>query len=139
MNTQLALNYSPTYLGREKWRQRAELLRAAVNHLGLKEAAFAFDASGSHLSDAINERERKRWAGEWIDIAIEMLTQKSDEIAIDIVRRLLELWALNTGFAITDDTALTPEEEAAALRRELLKFGESGKAAVERVKRRARR
>jgi hypothetical protein len=139
MPAQLALAYPASYVGGEVWRQRIEVLRSAVNHLGLKEVAYTLDVAGSQLSDSLNERDRKRWAGEWLDVLKAMLVNKRDEIATDLLRRLLELDVQGTGFALVEDEPLSPEQEAAELRRELAKFGDAGKAAVERVKKRGRR
>lgn len=139
MSAQLALGYPPSYVGGEIWKQRLEVLRSAVHHLGLKEVAFTLDVAGSQLSDSLNERDRKRWAGEWLDVLKAMLLNKRDETSLDLYRQLLELDAANSPFAIVDDDVPTPEEEAAQLRRELLKFGDAGKAAVERLKKRGRR
>lgn len=137
--SQLALEYPPSYVGGEIWKQRIEVLRVAVRHLGLKEVAFTLDVAGSLLSDSLNERDRKRWAGEWTDVLKQMLLAKRDDTALDIYRQLVELDVAHSSFAITEDAPITPEEEAAALRRELLKFGDAGKHAVERVKKRGRR
>lgn len=43
------------------------------------------------LSDATNERDRKRWAAEWLDIVKQMLIQRGDETALDLYRQLYEL------------------------------------------------
>lgn len=136
---QLALEYPADYVGAEVWRRRLEVLRLAVNHLGLKEVAFTLDIAGSMLSDALNERDRKRWAGEWTDKLKAMLVKRRDETALDLLRQLLELDVAHSPFVVTDDVPLTPEEESAALRRELLKLGDAGKAAIERVRKRGRR
>lgn len=45
-------------------------IRAAVNFVGVKEVAHACRATASMLCDALNERERKRWAGEWTDVLL---------------------------------------------------------------------
>lgn len=139
MTTQLALGYPPAYVGGEVWRVRLEALRSAVSHLGLKEVAFVLDVSGSMLLDALNERDRKRWAGEWTDILKAMLVNKRDEIALDLYRQLLELDAAGGPCAIVEAETLTIEDENAALRRELARFGEAGKAAAARVPKGGRR
>lgn len=136
MSAQLALGYPAAYVGGEVWSQRLEVLRSAVNHLGLKEVAFELDVSGSQLSDSLNERDRKRWAAEWTDVLKAMLVNKRDDIAADLLRRLLELDVAGTSFAISEEAPLTAEEEAAQLRRELMRFGDAGKAAIDRIKRR---
>lgn len=142
MSAQLALGYAPAYVGGEVWRERLEVLRLAVGHLGLKEVAWALDVSKTLLSDSLNERDRKRWAGEWSDVVKQMLVQlieRGDETARDLYRQLAGLDLAHGPFALGERVELTPEEEAAALRRELLKFGDAGKTAVERVRKRGRR
>lgn len=139
MNSQLALSYSASYVGRRAWVSQLETLRSAVKHLGLKEVAFELDVGGTHLSDALNERERKVWHAHWTHVVKAMLGAKHDELASELLRAMVDADVAATPFAITEDEALTPEEEAAALRRELLSFGAAGKAAVDRVKRRGRR
>ena len=115
MTPQLSLTYSPAYVGSEVWKQRIEVLRRVVNHLGLKEVAFTLDVSGSMLSDSLNERDRKRWAGEWLDIVKQMLLHRmhGDEIALDLYRRLAELDVAGSPFAIRDEEAISAEELAA--------------------------
>lgn len=135
MSAQLALGYSPSYVGAEVWRQRLEILRLAVNHLGLKEVAFILDVSGSTLSDATNERDRKRWAGEWLDTAKAMLLQRDDEIAADLYRQLCELDIAGGPYALVETDRLTLEQEAAELRRALHRLGDRGKAEAAKVPR----
>jgi hypothetical protein len=106
---QLALLYPAGYLGRQVFQQRLEVLRACCQHLGLKEVAFELDCSGSQLSDSLNERDRKRWACEWLDVVKQMLLAKRDEIALDLYRQLRSLDAAND----PDDEPLTSEEEHA--------------------------
>lgn len=140
MNPQVALSFPADYVGQETWNRQLESLRAAVTHLGLKEVAFVLDISGTHLSDSLNERERKNWHARWTHVVKAMLAAKhNDPTAADILRAITDADVANTPFALTEDVTLTPEEEAASLRRELLRFGDAGKAAVERVKKRGRR
>ncbi len=140
MTAQLALGYSPSYVGGEVWRQRLEILRLAVNHLGLKEVAFVLDVSGSTLSDATNERDRKRWAAEWLDTAKAMLLGRpGDEIAADIYRQLCELDLAGGPYALVEAQQISPEQEAAELRRALFALGEKGRTAAGKVPRGVRR
>lgn len=140
MNPQVALSFPAAYVGREAWNRQLDVLRAAVKHLGPKEVAFELDVGGTQIADALNERDRKVWHAAWTHVVKAMLGNKrGDETAAELLRALVDADVSATPFAITDDVSLTPEEEAAALRRELLKFGESGKAAVERVRKRGRR
>lgn len=116
MSEQLPLAYSPGYVGGEVWKQRIEVLRLVVNHLGLKEVSFVLDVSGSMLSDSLNERDRKRWAGEWLDIVKQMLLARvrgGDETALDLYRRLAMLDVAGSPFAIRDEETISAEELAA--------------------------
>lgn len=138
MKGQLAIAYPAEYLGRQQWDLLLDALRAGVNHLGLKEVAFKLDISGSQLSDSLNERDRKGWRNEWTCTLKHMLGERrqlGDEIARDIRAHIREIECSDDN----DDEPLTPEEEAMQLRRELLKFGDAGKAAVDRLKKRGRR
>lgn len=140
MNSQLALSYPASFVGREAWQRQLDAIRAAVKHLTAKEVAHELDVGPTHLSDALNERDRKVWHAHWTHVLKAMLASRvGDELAADLLRQLAEADVSTTPFAIEVDEALTPEEEAAALRRELLRFGDSGKAAIDRVKKRGRR
>lgn len=136
MSAQLSIAYDPAYVGSEAWKRVLEILRTAVEHLGRKEAAYVFDVSGSQLSDSLSERDRKRWAGEWICQAFAMLEQRNDPTSRNLRRELAEALLSPTALVVEERAEITPEEEAAMLRRELLALGDAGKAAVERVKRR---
>lgn len=118
--------------------RRLSVLRTTVEHLGRKEVAFELDISGSQLSDALNERDRKRWAAEWTDVVKQMLVnRRGDVVGHDLLAQLLDIDVLGTGFAIEAADVLTPEEEAAAYRAALLKL-DGGKAIVERIRKRSR-
>lgn len=139
MNPQVALSFPAAYVGREAWARQLEALRAAVKHLTAKEVAFELDVGNTHLIDALNENNRKVWHGHWTHVVKAMLgARHGDELAAELLREIVESDVSATPFTITDDIALTPEEEAAALRRELLKFGDAGKTAVERIRKRRR-
>lgn len=141
MSQQLPLGYPAAYVGREGWNQEIEAIRAAVRHLGLKEVAFACDVGGTHLSDAMNERERKVWHPHWTHTIKSMLERRhGDEIAAELLRAMLDAdVSVTPQYVISEAVTLTPEEEAQALRRELAKFGEAGKAAIARVRGKAGR
>jgi hypothetical protein len=135
---QLSIVYDPTYVGREAWQRQLVVLRTAVEHLGRKEVAYSLDVAGTYLSDAMNERDRKRWAAEWTHVVLAMLHSRRDDTSRGLMRQLAELGVSATPLVVDDSVEMTPEEQIAALRRELLALGDAGKAAVERVKRRAR-
>ncbi len=139
MTAQLSLGYSPSYAGGEAWQRQLGVLRTAVEHLGRKEVSFALDVSGSFLSDALNERDRKRWAAEWTHVIFAMLDARQDDASRGLLRELGETALAACGLVVEVPADLTPEEEAAALRRELMAMGDKGKAAVDRIKRRAKR
>jgi hypothetical protein len=139
VNAQVALSFPAAYVGRQAWAEQLDALRAAVKHLGPKEVAFELDIGGTQLADALNERDRKVWHGAWTHVLTAMLGARHDEVSQDLLRSIVEADVAATPFAITDDEPLTPEEEAAQLRRELLKFGDAGKAAIARVSKKGRR
>lgn len=139
MSTQLALSYPAAYVGRETWHRQLDAVRAAVKHLGLKEVAYELDVSGTQLADALNERDRKYWRAEWTHVVKAMLVARRDAMSVDLLRAIVDADIETGPFALVDNEPLTPEEEAAALRHELLKFGDAGKAAIDRLKKRGRR
>lgn len=139
MSTQLALSYPAAYVGHETWQRQLDAIRSAVKHLGLKEVAFALDVGGTQLADALNERDRKYWRAEWTHVLKAMLVARRDAMSADLLRAIVEPDIETGPFALVDDEPLTPEEENAQLKRELMRFGDAGKQAVERVKNRGRR
>lgn len=135
MNQQLAIAYPADYVGDQAWQRQLEAIRAAVQHLRAKEVAFVLDVGATHLSDALHERDRKVWHGRWTHVIKAMLAaQHADETAAELLRQIVEADVAATPFTICEAEAMTPEQEAAALRRELAKFGDAGKAAINRVR-----
>lgn len=135
MNQQLAIAYPADYVGDQAWQRQLEAIRAAVVHLRAKEVAFVLDVGATHLSDALHERDRKVWHGRWTHVIKAMLAaQHGDDVAAEILRQIVDADVAATPFAITDEVTLTPEQEALALRRELAKFGDAGKAAIARAR-----
>ena len=131
---QTALVYDATYTGHECWQSQLDLLRAAVLHLTPKEVLDKIDVAKSTLSEALHERNDKRWAAEWTHVIKAMLAKRyDDEVAQDLLRRLCEADVSSTPYAISDDQPMTAEEENLILRRELAKFGEPGKKAAANV------
>lgn len=112
MNAQLTLGYRPQYLGGEAWQRQLEVLRTAVNHLGRKEVAFELDISGSALSDALNERDHKRWAAEWTHVIKATLAQRRDETSAEILRHLIVTDAALTRFVVSEPVDLSADEVA---------------------------
>lgn len=140
MNQQIAIAYPADYVGKQAWQRQLDAIQGAVRHLGAKEVAYVLDVGATHLSDALHERERKAWHGHWTHVIKAMLAARhDDEAARELLRLIVDADVIATPFAITEDVALTPEEESAALRRELAKFGDAGRAAIDRVKKRSRR
>jgi len=113
VSAQLSLGYRPAYEGREVHERRLSVLHTTVEHLGRKEVAFELDISGSQLSDALNERDRKRWASEWTDVVKSMLRGRRDEVSQKLFRQLLELDAANSEFVVEEPLALTDEQKQA--------------------------
>ena len=113
MTSQLSLGYKPAYEGRQVHERRLSVLLTTVEHLGRKEVAFELDISGSQLSDALNERDRKRWATEWTDVIKAMLRKRSDELSTKLYRQLLELDAAHSDFVVDEPLDLTPEQREA--------------------------
>ena len=111
----LASLYQPAHLASEVWAERLEAIRTAVNHLGVKAVAAECDVAPSTLCDALNERDRKRFAGEWIDVVLAMLDRAD---APHLAMPLFELQArLVRGFHVTYKPApRDPKEELAELR-----------------------
>jgi hypothetical protein len=138
MSPQLSLVYRPGMVGGEQWLVELEALRAAVNYLGLKEVAFELDISGSSLSDAINARDRKRWAGEWTHVIHAMLVARREDIADDLSKNLVDAQMGLTHYLPSERRKLSPEELAFEFERELRDMGETGKKAIARVMRRTR-
>lgn len=136
---QLGLVYRPSYAGHEAWQLQLEVIRAAVIHLTPKEVLDQIDVNKSSLSEALHERNDKRVAAEWIHIIKAMLSQRYDDVSQDLLRKLCDLDMTVTPFAVGEPAGMTPEQERDAYRAELARMGEDGKAAIDRVKRKARR
>ena len=116
MNAQLSLSYDPATEGREAWALELEALRSAVNYLTIKEVAFALDVNASTLCDALNERDRKRWAGGWTPVLRAMLRAKrSDEIAQRLLRSIAEAQLSGTEFELAGAAEISADEMQAAL------------------------
>lgn len=138
MTPQLSLTYRPAHVGAEAWKQQLEMLRAAVSHLGHKDVAYELDVAGSLLSDALAERDRKRWAAEWTLVVLAMLESRRDEVADDLARRILETPTALSPFVLEERKELTAEELAIAYERELRSMGKAGESAIARATRRQR-
>ncbi len=140
MTPQLSLTYSAPYVGEADWQRQLVAIRAAVQYLGLKEVSFALDVSGSMLSDAMNERDRKRWAASWTCVVFRMLAAKSDSIALDLARNIHAAPLDDSPLEVTDRVVeLTAEQKVTALEAELRSMGKAGEAAIGRVMRGGRR
>lgn len=85
-------------------------IKAAVDAVSVKEFAFACDVSPSTICDAIAERERKRFAAEWIDVLLAIAPPVHREA-------ILSALAIPNGYVPQRRKELTPEEELAQLRR----------------------
>jgi hypothetical protein len=109
---QLGLVYRPAYSGSEAWRGvdpkekpggLLELLKLAADHLGRKEVTFECDVGKTTLSEAINESNDKRWAGEWICKVLAMLAKRGDDESKRLGREILASFVgLMPCFALVD-------------------------------------
>jgi hypothetical protein len=113
---QLDLSYTPSHAGREGWLLALEALRSAVAYLGQKEVCYALDVAKSTLSEALNERNDKRIAGEWICKVAAMLAAKGDDEARRLGRAMyVAMVALMPCFTLADaDDVPTAAEIAMA-------------------------
>lgn len=118
---QLGLVYRPTYSGDVAWRGvdpkekpggLMELLRLAADHLGRKEVTFECDIGKSTLSEAINETNDKRWAGEWICKILAMLAKRGDDKSRQFGEEILSAFVgLMPCFALVEaDDGMTDAE-----------------------------
>ncbi len=115
---QLPLAYRPSHTGREAWLVMLEALRAAVTHLGSKEVTHEIDVAKSTLSEALNEQNNKRWAGEWTHIVLAMLDGQHTPTCDELAKKILDAQvALSSRFVVADASdEPTPEEISAAER-----------------------
>lgn len=114
--TQLDLNYDASHVGSMAWQSLLEAFRQAVGHLGQKEVCFKLDVAKSTLSEALNERNDKRVAGEWITKVLAMLSFRGDERSAEIGRAMYSAQiSLMPRFVLADaDDMPTPAEVAYA-------------------------
>ncbi len=118
---QLGFIYRPAYTGSEAWRGvdpkekpggLIELLKLAADHLGRKEVTFECDVGKTTLSEAINESNDKRWAGEWICKVLAMLAKRGDDESKRLGGEILASFVgLMPCFALVDaDEGMTDAE-----------------------------
>lgn len=132
--SQLAITFDPAWAGREAWQAQLEVLRAVVTHLTSKEVLDKIDVAKSTLSEALHERNDKRWAAEWTHVIKAMLARRYDEVSVDLLRKLCDFDLATTTLVVGEPRELTPEEENQILRSELARLGEQGVAALDRVR-----
>lgn len=87
---QLDLTYRPAHTGHEGWLVLLEALRSAVAHIGQKDVCYELDVAKSTLSEALGEKNDKRWAGEWTCKVLAMLTQRGDDESKRYGRAIVE-------------------------------------------------
>jgi hypothetical protein len=134
LTAQLSLAYRPAHVGREAWLVQLEAIRAAVYHLGHKEVAYELDVAGSYLSDALNERDRKRWAAEWTLVVLAMLEQRRDGVSDALQLRILAASTELSPYTLAERIELSAEDLLAEVQRT-----PEGRAAVEAAQRKGRR
>lgn len=107
-------HYAPGAASTTTWMDELSLLGQAVAVLGLKDVSFELDANQSLVSDALKERDRKHWQGEWTHVIIAMLARRSDKLASDLLIALIRarLGVVAPAFEIIVNDELTPEEQA---------------------------
>ena len=115
---QYSLVYRASHVGPEGWQRVLEVFRAAVTHLGAKDVQDQCDVAKSTLSEALNEKNDKRVAGEWLCTVIAMLDAQHTKAGDELLKRLLDAIAgLSTRYVVSDASdEPTPEEVAAAER-----------------------
>lgn len=98
---QLLLHYEPGAYHAHHWRRvRAEMARVFA-HVTLKQAAYDLDTTPSHISHAMNERDRKSPRAEWL---VYCLTKAPD---LDLARAVAD----TQGLEVSRRAQLTPEEK----------------------------
>lgn len=126
---QMPLPYRPSTTADEAWRGSPDhprcmldILREAADHLERKNVIVELDIAPSTLSDAIKDKNDKRWAGEWIFTILAMLTKRGDEESASLQRQILEAFAaLAPAFVIADANDEPSDEWIAETERELAK------------------
>lgn len=108
---QTELRFGAASSGREIWERQLEVLRTAVLHLSHKDVVDQLDTNRSTLSDALSERNDRRWAGEWTPVVIRMLTERGDATSLDLLRQWADAALLGTPYEAMEP--LTPSERAA--------------------------
>jgi hypothetical protein len=63
---QLALEYGARWLTDQQWAALLDVARAVVGDLGLKQVAFDLDVAASSISNALAQRDRHAFRGEWL-------------------------------------------------------------------------
>lgn len=133
---QLSLAYRPARTGREAWAGTPGMpgvlaaLREAVDYLGWEKVVFELDVKKSTLSEAVNEKNDKRWAGEWTFRILAMLALKGEEESARIGRAILEAHvSMMPCFALVDADAIPTAEEIELAKRVLEKAGGKKRAA----------
>lgn len=109
---QLALTYDAAHQGAEDWQLELGWCRRAVEVLGHKFVAGELDIAPSTLTDALLERERKSFKGEWIAKLRRLVSESMLEEYFRLVSR-------PHGFECRRVPTMTPEQELKLLREHL--------------------
>lgn len=133
--TQLAIEWSPAYLGNQRWKAQLDALLSAVKHLTAKEVAWALEVGGTHLDDALHGRERKVWHPHWTHVVKAMLLADAGERAMELWRAITELDLEGSPWTLIEREEITVEDENKMLRSQLGRFGDAGKQAAASVPR----
>lgn len=82
--------------GPTPWEVLLNAIEDAVNHLGQKEVVFKLNTNKSTLSDALKDRNDRRWAQEWTLVVLEMLVNQYTETANQFAKAILDAQAAVT-------------------------------------------
>jgi hypothetical protein len=116
VKAQLDLDYSPRDKGHRSWERVLRVVRLAIDRLTLKEVAFLLDTSPSMLADALAERDRKRFAAEWLVI---LITASPEPVRGELVAELNRCGDYRPPQRAKQ---LTPEEELRITRKALARI-----------------
>jgi hypothetical protein len=133
--SQLAIEWTPGYIGGRRWDAQIEALRSAVKHLTSKEVAYALDVGGTHLDDALHGRERKVWHARWTHVVKAMLLAEASERSLELWRAVVDAELDGSPWTLIERAEITVEDENSMLRSELARFGDAGKSAASKVPR----
>lgn len=78
------------------WERLRFVIDNAVHHLGLKEVVFKLNVAKSTVSDALGDKNDRRWAQEWTLVVLEMLVNQYTETSNQYAKAILDAQAALT-------------------------------------------